>query len=728
MMGRRLSYIGIFSMIMLGSFFFCEIVFAQDMLEISMDGVSEDGEIRVVRGGIFNERIFVENFQNTKINIILFLKDAQDKTFFSDTESSLVSNTVFLEDMPNEDIQKILNENKNDIVNYCKKDHDDQRVRSWCQGNREIELSIEPGEKKEVMFMLKIGQNEKDHNFYVVAEKAEDRQEIVRKKFMYRVPDRNITQIDLKEFTLQKVNDQFGSKKFFEKFSQDYQAYLVGENVGTEDVNVDVFVTVESKWFGKKMHFQETHQIMAGKKGEAMINVILPPLGMVHAYGGIKYATSAGEIKKSISEPIDFLIFPLREILIFSSVICFCAICVLLYKYINKNMFNFRKNKKGNEVYGGSYIVQDTDNIISIAQKFNVSWKELAKNNKIEPPYILIKGESISVPLIHNDSEKQSQKNIMSLWQKKDGYDRIDSKKDDAVVPETMNDENTGQKDGGDLSTNSSFRNGENAGSFKVESETQKDQNNNIVRPAQGQINKKSNVIFASPQNMLAQSASEPTTRAIDIEWMRDDEEAYMEEMQVQQKKANIHLIAGGFVICVFLIVGGWFGVSYMIKNSRSAKTPVESLLQDDVAAVEIAVKSNDVEIHEEDVLSNAAQIHEESNDHANDDQKNDDNTNVNFQPQDVIVQVLNAGAKTGAAGVVTQIIKKQDYKTLPAQNAKNDHVNVTIYYDEKYAEQAVKVAELVSKEDFGVQKQEISTDIVEQYNAHIVVVLGKKE
>ena len=47
------------------------------------------------------------------------------------------------------------------------------------------------------------------------------------------------------------------------------------------------------------------------------------------------------------------------------------------------------------------YIIVEGDDITKIALKFNISWKELAKVNDLEPPYTLSKGQIIKVPPKH---------------------------------------------------------------------------------------------------------------------------------------------------------------------------------------------------------------------------------------------------------------------------------------------------------------------------------------
>lgn len=48
-----------------------------------------------------------------------------------------------------------------------------------------------------------------------------------------------------------------------------------------------------------------------------------------------------------------------------------------------------------------SYTIKAGDDLKSVAEEFDVSWKLLARVNKIEAPFILKKGQKIQVPPPH---------------------------------------------------------------------------------------------------------------------------------------------------------------------------------------------------------------------------------------------------------------------------------------------------------------------------------------
>jgi hypothetical protein len=86
--------------------------------------------------------------------------------------------------------------------------------------------------------------------------------------------------------------------------------------------------------------------------------------------------------------PIDELI--LSSICLLVIILVICIIIILKRKYLKSC---------------SSYKVTDNDNVHSVAQKFKMHWKKLAKINKLKAPYILESGKTI---LVKKPDEKKS--------------------------------------------------------------------------------------------------------------------------------------------------------------------------------------------------------------------------------------------------------------------------------------------------------------------------------
>jgi len=77
------------------------------------------------------------------------------------------------------------------------------------------------------------------------------------------------------------------------------------------------------------------------------------------------------------------------------------AIEIIVCLFIVLGIFLFwlaRKRKRWIKTSWLEYEIKSEENIKSLAEKFNVSWKLLAKVNKLQPPYAFKSGEKIKVP------------------------------------------------------------------------------------------------------------------------------------------------------------------------------------------------------------------------------------------------------------------------------------------------------------------------------------------
>ena len=363
-------------------------------------------------------------------------------------------------------------------------------------------------------------------------------------------------------------------------------------------------------------------------------------------------------------------------------------------------MMWFRKNKKQKNKKTISYTVKDVDNLISIAQSYGVPWKELAEFNGIEPPYILIAGEVIKIPQNSIDKSKKIQESDKEKDNKKESDNKV-------VEGEIKNAEN----------------------------EKPKKQNLNNEVQQQGPSNKqqlqkkKQKIIFASPKNMLQKPTAEPTTRAIDIDWMQEDEEAYEEELKTQQKRLSIKLfifaiVFGGLALFTLWHLGKWAMERFRDDEGNSIEVALKNTEQDDANRVE--VKNNDKsnsngEIVIENKEENAADKTEIENQVA---QNNQDNEVKENQNSEIKVQVLNAGATIGSAGEVSEYFEKQGYDVMSAKNSKNDYEGVVVYYNADVGDRLEEVSKVIPRK-YGNQKHEESKEVTDMYNADFVVVLG---
>ena len=368
-----------------------------------------------------------------------------------------------------------------------------------------------------------------------------------------------------------------------------------------------------------------------------------------------------------------------------------------------KNMFGRKKNKKQKNIYTGSYVVKDADNIISIAQSYGISWKELAKVNDIDPPYILISGETISVPGEKNENIDEQETSQIS----------------DIQSPEYAKEQAVHQNTQIQQSNNSTVNNMK-VNTSKTQSTEKSAQQKDVSLSNKKKVRK---VTYASPKNMLHKPSAEPTTQSIDIEWMKDDEAAYSEEIQLQRKKTNIRFIVISILIIILVGFVIWRGTTWFLKQKNNKNVSVQTLIEKNEDTQKDEVKkdiSNDKNEEDEELAMKGG---EDLSQEKNDKEKNQQNEK-DVSVEEITIQVLNAGAQTGAASDVTKVFANSGYKTSAARNAKNDYKGVVIYYSSDKKDDVDIIAKEVPQK-YGTQKYEESDEVTKKYGTDFVVVLG---
>ena len=706
------------------------LVFAQQTadLKVSVDGGEYDDLIfDLADGSKYNFVISVENLGDQTENMRVFMEAVEDEN------QSFIKNTIFFDQYPSEEVKNILLENDNDIVTYCNKTDLEDVEQNWCEGSNEVVFEIEVGDTYNIPVLIAVDSGEIDHNANIVVEKISNdgsTQVVDRKEILYRLPKKDITSLNISNIVLEKKFGVLDIASWWDNGMKEvYEARYHIDNIGTNDTQYVYDANVHSQWIGEEVHFEQIGYSIAGYESDADLALTMPRLGKMQVIASVKYVDQNGLEQEIKSEPILFVVWPATLLILLVLGGCFCLASVLLYKYVRKNMFGRKKKEKKQKenAFNGTYIVQDADNIISIAQRYDVAWKELAKQNGIEPPYILISGETISVPGDAGDQNKEKQKeNKESQWKKKDVS--VDAKEQVAEVKEKEQLEPVTMLSQEKQKVQSQAM--EVGGSQKMTAaEDQMMPEKDIEK--EGSTKKKRRVTFASPKNMLTKPSSEPTTRAIDIEWMRDDEVAYLEEMEVQEKKTGRRFIA--VIIFVLLMAGAvlWWGATWFMQRGDNNNVSVDTLINESDV--------NEKESSEENIAVAQLESEEEVNGEENEVDKSEEESDENLDEEldekktqeevksssdEMMVQVLNGGAAAGVAGSISDELGDAGYNMNTAQNSQNDYEDVVIYYGSEYKEQAEDVAEKVG-EKYGEKKMEESNDVVKKYGAGIVVVVG---
>ncbi len=67
-----------------------------------------------------------------------------------------------------------------------------------------------------------------------------------------------------------------------------------------------------------------------------------------------------------------------------------------------------KKRKEWIRLHWVTYTLTEQTDIVTLANKYDVSWKLLAQVNQLKPPYTLKKGDTLKVPPMHTASTSES--------------------------------------------------------------------------------------------------------------------------------------------------------------------------------------------------------------------------------------------------------------------------------------------------------------------------------
>lgn len=257
----------------------------------------------------------------------------------------------------------------------------------------ESELSLESGETKTVDFTLSIPENADvgDHMGSIIVQRkgvAEIKREAgeiqpgvqvvtrVGARIYVTVPGEIVRELEFKEFSFKRVSDKQGT------------FYLTLNNKGNVRISPEGNIEIKNN-FSKAENKLDLPQREVFPRDEIVLSVEwkeIPFFGRFVAQASVAYD---GRI---LTKEILFWILPPERILVTGSYSLGGIIVLLIILLITRKIIRRRVRKLMKE-----YIVKEGETIETIASKFGISWKKLAKINKLKPPYTLKKGQKIFV-------------------------------------------------------------------------------------------------------------------------------------------------------------------------------------------------------------------------------------------------------------------------------------------------------------------------------------------
>ena len=253
-----------------------------------------------------------------------------------------------------------------------------------------IELDLEPDEERLVRFIIRVPEDADvgEHSGGIIiqgksGERVEGGAAVVTRvgaRIYETVPGEIIRKLVLSKFDV-----LFKEGKYVLTFSI--------KNEGNVSLVPDVDIFVNDTLFHKKDQvFSRKPQVSRGSEIGGSFEWEKPKWKIFNYFGKfliqakITYAKN-GEIETIKSEPIIVWLIPWLEISVFSVIILIILIILAM------KLTLARKERKRMK----EYTVGSRETIETIAEKFGMKWKKLAKINKLKPPYTLRKGQKILI-------------------------------------------------------------------------------------------------------------------------------------------------------------------------------------------------------------------------------------------------------------------------------------------------------------------------------------------
>lgn len=136
--------------------------------------------------------------------------------------------------------------------------------------------------------------------------------------------------------------------------------------------------------------FQKEWGLLRGHEVSTNWQWPIPYAGKYNFTVTLTYENTEGEQVRLQTQTLTVTIIPWRDLGIVGGVLLLLLLIIIILIVARKMKYSGRGWQ--------SYKVKASDNIITLAQQYNISWKFLAKVNRIKKPYSLISGKTILIP------------------------------------------------------------------------------------------------------------------------------------------------------------------------------------------------------------------------------------------------------------------------------------------------------------------------------------------
>lgn len=260
----------------------------------------------------------------------------------------------------------------------------------------ELIIDLLAGQKKKVPFTINIpqGVDTGEHSGGIIItpltppQKLESTGVMIKTQICVRayetVPGEIVKKIKLISFELGLSPDK-----------KNYQPTLKVKNESNISLVPDVKMTMSG--FGLAERFkifkknEKASQVRLLRNAEVIIHETFsrPYFGHFNFQAEVSYDSNFGkEILKT--KTISIWVIPWRDLIALTIVLLVLAVVIYTIIFWRKRKYSTRGWKL--------YTISLGENLVTIADKYNISWKFLAKANKLKKPYIIKEGQTILVP------------------------------------------------------------------------------------------------------------------------------------------------------------------------------------------------------------------------------------------------------------------------------------------------------------------------------------------
>jgi LysM repeat protein len=299
-----------------------------------------------------------------------------------------------------------------------------QDLGSWIKlGANEVE--VPPNSEKLVPFEVSIPKNADvgDHIGAVVLQELETGANLegTGTKIITRVAVRMYETVPgtiRKDFDITRLDwrmDPTGHKNFLKDFLDinNQTAFLIGlKNNGNVKLTPRVTVDVKNMFGRTVAHLadQEVGTLFPNRENrDGMITWSgMPLIGRYTAKATVSFVEGGTDEK---TQEISFWVFPYR--------IAFLLVLLFVLEVLMRLIWKYRLEVSKEKM--PIYEAKTGDTLLTLASRFQLSWKKLAKTNEIKKPYHINAGEKLFVPITRRNRQL-----LMELFQKRELLPAID--------------------------------------------------------------------------------------------------------------------------------------------------------------------------------------------------------------------------------------------------------------------------------------------------------------